>query len=220
MKLARPFPVRSSRGFTLVEVLVSLAILSMMVTALFTLVFSMGEIWGRRGGKRLFGQHVNAVTRHVESLLRRGAWPRGGVGEDEPFTIREVRTSNGNANLVGFDLLEGDRLMRWPEANLPEVECNLGVERDRGLILYWRSRLEKAEKTDPPRSLVISPFVTKISYAYHDANGDSWRKEDDLRRGPAGEWVLPDRLIIVFKQDQFEEQRELTLPLGGGGVAF
>ncbi len=207
-----------ARGFTLVELLMAMAILSMLVTALFTFIFSMSEIWGRGGEKRLFSQHVNSVTRHVESLLRRAAWPHGGIRTEEPFTVREVRTKNaGNVTLVGFDLLEGDRLMVWPESNLPEVECNLGVERDRGLVLYWRSRLEKHDKFDSPRDVVISPLVTKLTYAYHDANGDTWRKEESLRRGNTGEWVLPDRLIIEFKQDKFEERRELTLPAGGGG---
>ena len=220
MKTARQYSGRALRGFTLIELLMAMAILAMLVTALFTFIFSMSEIWGQGGEKRLFSQHVNAVTRHVESLLRRASWPHGGVGVDEPFTVREVRTGAGTANLLGFDLLEGDRLMRWPEADLPEVECSLGWERDRGLVLYWRSRLEKYEKNDPPRALVISPLVAKLTYAYHDAKGDSWRKEETLRRGSTGEWVLPDRLIIAFKQDKFEEQRELTLPSGGGGIAF
>lgn len=210
-----------ARGFTLIELLLAMGILSMLVTALFTFVFSMGEIWGRGGEKRLFGQHVNAVTRHVESLLRRAAWPHGGVSATEPFTVRETRMTNGTtANLLGFDMLDGDRLMLWPEESLPEVECSLGLERDRGLVLYWRSRLEKYDKNDAPRAVVISPLVTKLTYAYHDEKGDSWRKEDTLRRGSSGEWLLPDRLIIAFKQENFEEQRELTLPPGSGGVAF
>ena len=184
MKPARPNSGVSARGFTLIELLLAMAILSMLVTALFTFVFSMGEIWGRGGEKRLFGQHVNAVTRHVESMLRRAAWPHGGAGADEPFTVREVPTADsGNANLLGFTLLEGDRLMRWPETDLPEVECNLGVERDHGLMLYWRSSLEKHDKNDPPRSVVISPLVTKLTYAYHDANGDTWQKDDNLHKG-------------------------------------
>ena len=212
---------RHTRGFTLVELLLAMAILSMLVTALFTFVFSMGEIWGRGGEKRLFSQHVNAVTRHVESLLRRASWPQGGTGVAEPFIVREVRTSNGsNATLFGFDLVDGDRLMRWPEEALPEVECSLGLERDRGLVLYWWSSLEKHEKTDSPRTVVISPLVTKLAYAYHDDAGDSWRKEDSLRKDSTGAWLLPDRLIITFQQDKFEEQRELTVPPGGGGVAF
>ena len=221
MKLEQNISRPSVRGFTLIELLLAMAILSMLVTALFTFVFSMSEIWGRGGEKRLFGQHVNAVTRHVESLLSRASWPRGGPALAEPFTVHEVRQSTGGTeNLLGFDLLDGDRLMRWPEEALPEVECSLGCERDRGLMLYWRSHLEKYEKNDAPRAVLISPLVSKLTYAYHDDNGDSWRKEDTLRRGQAGEWVLPDRLIIVFKQDKFEEVRELTLPAGGGGTAF
>jgi prepilin-type N-terminal cleavage/methylation domain-containing protein len=212
---------RGSRGFTLIELLLAMAILAMLVTALFTFVFSMGEIWGRGGEKRLFSQHVNAVTRHVESLLRRAAWPHVGASVSEPFTVREVRTSNGStAYLFGFDLVDGDRLMRWPEEALPEVECSLGFERDHGLVLYWWSRLEKHDKTDAPRTVVISPLVTKLTYAYHDDTGDSWRKEENMHKDSTGAWVLPDRLILSFKQEQFEEQRELTLPPGGGGVAF
>jgi len=221
---------RTRDGFTLIELLLAMGILSMLVTALFTFVFSMGEIWGKGGEKRLFGQHVNAVTRHVESLLRRAAWPRGGVVVTEPFTVRETRMTNGTtANLLGFEMLDGDRLMLWPEEALPEVECSLGLERDRGLMLYWRSRLEKHDKNEAPRAVVISPLVTKLTYAYHDADGDSWRKEDSLRRASSGEWLLPDRLIITFEEEKsndqqvrtkFEEQRELTLPPGGGGVAF
>lgn len=221
MKPAHQIPRRAMRGFTLVELLLAMAILSMLVTALFTFVFSMGEIWGRGGEKRLFSQHVNAVTRHVESLLRRASWPHGGVGADEPFTVREVRMSNGGtANLLGFDMLEGDRLMRWPEQPLPEVECSLGLENGRGLVLYWRSRLEPHDKNDAPRAVVISPLVTKLTYAYHEKEQDSWRKDDNMRRGQTGEWLLPDRLIITFQQDKFEEQRELTLPAGGGAVVF
>ena len=110
------------RGFTLIEMLLAMAILSMLVTAMFTFIFSMSELWGRGGEKRLFNQHVNAVTRYVESLLRRAAWPHGGAVQAEPFTVREVRqTTGGTANLLGFVMLEGDRLLRWPEeASTPD----------------------------------------------------------------------------------------------------
>src|SRR4051812_31116180 len=80
---------QNSRGFTLIELLLAMALLTMLVTALLTFVFSMGEIWGRGGDKRLFEQHVNAVTRHIESLLQHAAWPRPGT-TDEPFAIGEV----------------------------------------------------------------------------------------------------------------------------------
>ena len=210
---------RSARGFTLIELLLALALLTMLVTALLTFVFSMGEIWGRGGDKRLFEQHVNAVTRHVESLLRHAAWPRGGRGINEPFTVSEVRTTAGpKADLLGFELLDGDRLMEWPENPLPEVSCHLAQENNRGLVLYWQSLLEEDVAQKPPRSVLVSPLVTKLAYAYYDAAGHSWRTEPQPRKNNAGEWLLPDRLVLSFKHGQFEASRELSLPVGGGGL--
>lgn len=222
-KVPPTFPIshrpRSVRGFTLIELLLALALLTMLVTALLTFVFSMGEIWGRGGDKRLFEQHVNAVTRHVESLLRQATWPRGGTGLTEPFAVDEVRTTAGTkADLVGFELLEGDRLMEWPESPLPEVRCHLAQERDRGLVLYWQSLLEEDAAQEPPRATVVSPLVTKMAYAYYDAAGNSWRTEQALRKNGAGEWVLPDRLVLSFKHGTYEAARELTLPAGGNGL--
>jgi type II secretory pathway pseudopilin PulG len=212
---------RATGAFTLIELLLALALLTMLVTALLTFVFSMGEIWGRGGEKRLFEQHVNAVTRHVESLLRRATWPRGGVGAAEPFAVREVRPASGpSANLLGFELLEGDRLLDWPEEPLPEVRCHLAIERDRGLVIYWQSLLEQDVNDKPPRLSVVSPLVTQLAYAYQDPNSGFWRTEQTLRKNNASEWLLPDRLILTFKQGSFEATRELTLPPGGSPPVF
>jgi prepilin-type N-terminal cleavage/methylation domain-containing protein len=211
----------SRRAFTLIELLLALALLTMLVTALLTFVFSMGEIWGRGGEKRLFEQHVNAVTRHVESMLRRASWPRGGVGAAEPFAVREVRPQSGpTANLLGFDLLDGDRLLEWPEQPLPEVRCHLAIERERGLVIYWQSLLEQDVDEKPPRLAVVSPLVTQLAYAYQDPNSGFWRTEQVLRKNNTNEWLLPDRLILTFKQGSFEATRELTLPPGGSPPVF
>jgi prepilin-type N-terminal cleavage/methylation domain-containing protein len=217
-------PLRSRqarRGFTLIELLLALALLTMLVTALLTFVFSMGEIWGRGSEKRLFEQHVNAVSRHAESLLRRAAWPRGGAVGAEPFAVREVRPANGPVvNLLGFDLLDGDRLLEWPEQPLPEVRCYLAVERDRGLVLYWQSVLEQDTANKPPRTALVSPLVTQLTYVYQDPQSGQWRMEADLRRNTNNEWLLPDRLRLTFKQKAFEAVREITLPSGGTPPVF
>jgi len=42
MKHSRQYFNRAARGFTLIELLLAMAILAMLVTALFTFVFSMG----------------------------------------------------------------------------------------------------------------------------------------------------------------------------------
>lgn len=214
-------PGGNAPGFTLIELLLALALLTMLVTALLTFVFSMGEIWGRGGEKRLFEQHVNAVTRHVESLLRRAAWPRGGPAAAEPFAVREVRPASGpSAPLLGFELLDGDRLLGWPEQPLPEVRCYLAWERDHGLVLYWHSLLEIDAGEKPPRTALITPLVAELAYGYQDATSGIWRTEPALKKNNAGEWLLPDRLLLTFRQGGFEARRDLNLPFGGNPPVF
>ena len=45
------------RGFTLLEMLVSLALLGVLMVTLNTFLFSMSELWGGGRDQRLFDQH-------------------------------------------------------------------------------------------------------------------------------------------------------------------
>ncbi len=209
----------SRRGFTLVELLLAMAIMAMLLVALFTFVFSMGEIWGRGGEKRLFEQHVNAVTRHLETMFRRAALPVAATAESEPFTIREVRTATGGtADLLGFDLADGDRILVWNGPPLPDVECSLGLDPKGGLLLYWQSKLEIRRDTDPPRTVLISPFVTRIDYAYRDNDTGSWRSATTPQKSNAGHWLVPDSIKLTFAHGGATAERTLTLPVRNGAL--
>ena len=66
-----PYPrPRSRRGFTLIEVLLSITIAGALLVAAVSLALSMGEVWGNGSGKRLFDQHVRGVTRFLDTVLR------------------------------------------------------------------------------------------------------------------------------------------------------
>ena len=207
------------RGFTLVELLLAISIMAMLLVALFTFVFSMGEIWGHGSEKRLFEQHVNAVTRHLESMFRRATLPMGAGAAAEPFTIREVRTgSAGTGNLLGFDLAGGDRILVWTGPPLPEVECSLGVEPRRGLMLYWQSTLEINHATEPPRAVLVSPFVTQIEYFYRDDDTGSWRSDTSPQKSAEGHWRVPDTIKLTFAHAGATADRTLTLPARNGAL--
>ncbi len=212
-------PPGGRRGFTLVELLMAIAIMAMLLVALFTFVFSMGEIWGRGSEKRLFEQHVNAVTRHLEAMFRRATLPVGAASPTEPFTIREVRTATGGTgDLLGFDLAAGDRLLVWNGPALPEVQCSLGLETKRGLLLYWQSKLELKHDTEPPRAVLVSPFVTRIDYFYREADTGSWRSETAPRKTAEGHWRVPDSIKLTFAHAGATAERTLTLPALNGAL--
>ena len=210
---------RPGRGFTLVELLLAISIMAMLLVALFTFVFSMGEIWGHGSEKRLFEQHVNAVTRHLEAMFRRATLPIGAGASAEPFTIREVRTgSAGTGNLLGFDLADGDRMLIWNGPPLPEVECSLGIESNRGLMLYWQSKLELHRTTEAPRAVLVSPFVTKVEFFYRDDDTGSWRSDVTPQKSPEGHWKVPDTIKLTFSHAGASAERTLTLPARNGAM--
>lgn len=216
-----PVPQTSGRrrGFTLVELLMAIAIMAMLLVALFTFVFSMGEIWGHGSEKRLFEQHVNAVTRHLEAMFRRAMLPVGATSAAEPFTIREVRTATGaTGDLLGFSLAGGDRILVWNGPPLPEVQCSLGLENRRGLMLYWQSALELKHETEPPRAVLVSPFVTRIDYFYREDDTGSWRSEAAPRKTAEGHWRVPDSIRLTFAHAGATAERTLTLPALNGAL--
>lgn len=208
---------RGPRGFTLLELLLALALMASLLAALFTFVFSMAEVWGHGAEQRLFEQHANAVARHVDGMLRRAALPTGGAGSDEAFLWRELPgLPAGTQRLLCFDLPEGDRLLRWPGAPLPQVRCALAIEPGRGLTLYWRSVLEPEAETRP-RAVVVSPMVTRLDYLHFDPAA-GWQTSTAPIRDSAGLWRVPDRLKFTFSYGGKTLERTITLPLAPEGV--
>ena len=62
-------------GFTLLELLLSLALIGMLLVAMNQFIFSMGELWGRGADVRLFDRHVRAVTRFMDKTLHSTVLP-------------------------------------------------------------------------------------------------------------------------------------------------
>lgn len=187
--------VRScARGFTLVEALLSLALLAALLAALNLFVFSMGEIWGRNRQERLFEQHTRAVTRHLEDVLRRGVLaPAPAL----PPRLATAEALAARAPLLTFDLPEGDRTLPWPDAPLPDVRCALEVIPAEGLVLHWQSRWEVDFEKIAPRRTVLSPLVTRLEYGYYDDG--RWQVDLAPRRDKRGGWAMPARIHLRFE---------------------
>lgn len=204
---------RSVSAFTLLEMLVALSLVGLVLVSLNTFVFSMGELWGRDADLRLFDQHVRAVTRFLDHELRAAALPpatRAGVDAIAP---QEIRPKSGlTENLLTFELMEGSRLLTWPDRPLPEVVCSLQVRDRDGLWLLWHSRLETRFEDDPPRETQITPLVSSMSYDYYDANFKNWKNETQLRRDSDNKIVAPQRLRLKFTYQKLTRETSVTLP--------
>ncbi|MDB6115167.1 MAG: hypothetical protein JWQ62_2112 [Lacunisphaera sp.] len=203
--------VTASCGFTLVEVLLSLALLVALLFALNTFIFSMGDLWGQNRQQRLFDQHVRAVTRYVGELLQRAALaPQSGHGLR--VAPGAMLAAAGEPRLT-FDLPAGDRLLPWPDHPLPDVQCALDLAPSRGLVLQWQSRWEIDFEKTPPRSAVLSPLVTRLDYDYYQAAASAWQT---LPSPPpaqtSGQWQLPARLRLHFQYQKFSADTVVGVP--------
>jgi len=203
-------------GFSLLEILLALALVSLVLVALNTFVFSMGELWGQNADVRLFEQHVRAVTRFLDHELRAAVLPPASKANTSPIALQEIRPQSGmTEKLLTFDLPAGSRLIRWPDRPLPEVVCSLQARESEGLVLLWHSRLEKNFDIDAPRETVVTPLVTALSYDYFDPDFNRWTTETTLKLDSSGEPMTPQRLRLKFKYSNLTREGIVTLPLLG-----
>lgn len=201
-------------GFTLIEVLLALALLAALLLAINQFVFSITEAWTKDQDRFVFVQHTRAVTRHLDELLQaaaggaRGVTPAAGAPAGAEVRLPE----GGTADLLAFDLPVGDRLLVWPSAPLPEVQCALAWRKEEGLVLYWKSRLETDFADANPRMAVLSPFVTSLAYDYYDATTDTWSTEEALQKDSAGNYETPRRLRLKFQRKNQAYEEIIALP--------
>lgn len=207
---------RSDRAFTLLEVLLSLALLAALLVALNVFVFSMAEVWGLNRDERLFQQHARAVTRHVTAMLEEAMSSAGGGLE-----VKEVSQAVGldQPRLV-FVMAAGSRFFAWPAEPIPDVEVSLGVTEGQGLALFWQSRLEERYGQDAPRTALLSPFVASLGYDYYDESFKRWRTEEAITKAADGTLEQPLRLRIRYQQGKYNAEDVVDLTARGEGATW
>jgi prepilin-type N-terminal cleavage/methylation domain-containing protein len=200
-------------GFTLLEIILALAIVGFVLVGLNTFVFSMGELWGKNADTRLFDQHVNAVTHFLEKQFSVAAMPPAARANATPIMPKHVSPSNGpSGNLITFELPNGCRIINWPDRPLPEVVCSLQVRETQGLFLLWQSRLEMRFGEDPPHEILLTPLVTAMSYEYFDPTFKGWTTETYLRNDTNGNPLPPDRILLTFVYRKLTKQTTVPIP--------
>lgn len=202
-----------TRAFTLIEVMLSLALVGLVLVGMNTFIFSMGELWGKGTDIRLFDQHVRAVTRFLQKEMFRATLPPAAVLNSTPVGVQLIKPENGlQENLITYVELSGNRLLRWPESPLPEVTCSWQVRRDQGLFMLWHSDLENNFNTDPPRETLVSPLVTSITFDYYDSDFSKWTTENVLRTDSGGNPIAPQRLRVTFGYNGLVREAVVIVP--------
>lgn len=209
-------------GFTLIEVLLSLMLTGIVLVSTTFFIFSMGELWGRGVEDRMFDQHSRGVTRFVQTTMSQsflsGEAPTGATSS--VYLSQPPGIGYFDDSLISFELMEGPPFLIWPDVPLPSVVCYLKLVPGEGLFLLWHSRLEVDFEEQPPRSTLLSPFVTTLIYDYYDPETRTWTTQDRFENNSEGEPLLPTRVRLVFNHDGLSGETILTLPRPSSTVAL
>jgi prepilin-type N-terminal cleavage/methylation domain-containing protein len=205
------------RGFTLLEMLVSLALLGVLMVALNTFLFSMSELWGGGRDQRLFDQHARAATALVRNAFEQATLGPSASG----VALKDVDDGAGTTKpRLCFLLADAGRLADWPEAPLPDVDFSVFVEEGRGLVFQWQSRLEIEREMADKHETVISPFITALHYEYYDAELKEWKVEDEPVNDTGGTtWKKPARIHLLFERGSLKATKVVNLPIKRAGAS-
>ncbi|GDY17980.1 hypothetical protein LBMAG55_13030 [Verrucomicrobiota bacterium] len=212
MNAARP-----SRGFTLLETLISLALLAVLMLTINTFLFSMTELWGGKRDQRLFDQHVRAASRLVRETIEMATMAPGAAG----VAIKEVADGLGSTEpRLSFLLADAGRLADWPEHPLPDVDFSLFVDPEKGLALQWQSRLEINRDRTDLHDTILSPFVKSLAYEYYDTDLKTWKLEEEPVHDTGGTaWKKPARIHLRFERGTLKQEVVLDLPIKRPGAS-
>jgi prepilin-type N-terminal cleavage/methylation domain-containing protein len=125
---------------------------------------------------------------------------------------------DGGPPLLMFEVDEAPGQCIWPARPLPWVACALQVNKDEGLVLLWKSKLEEDYGKARPRKTQLSPFAKEISFDYYDSKNQKWSHTDAPQRDDQGEYVAPQRIRITFTYEGQKREVAIALPEAMGGA--
>ena len=226
--------MKRKNGFSLVEVLLALAIGGLILTAATSLLVTISKAWANRPATRdAFDAHVNGVANFLTAMLEEATLRDGLNSQKKAITLdRAPGFSESDDPLVRFYLREAPPLFFWPEPGsvASRVHVFLQVDERDGLRLLWYSDLQDLEKNekgirepeddDELFCTVVSPFCTEVFYCYY---GDEDDTDDDLKRWEivdeleedidSGDFRLPAFAKLVFKWDEENLERVVSLAI-------
>ena len=222
----------SRRGFSLVEVLLALAIGGLVLMAASSLLVTISQSWANRPATRdAFDAHVNGVAHFLTAMLEEATIPEVTGKNTKAVRLgRPVGFSDSDDPLIRFYLREAPPLYFWPHGPAPRVHSFLYLDEHDGLTVLWFSELQELEKNvegeweledeDELFRTLISPFCREIYYCYYgdeDAGPDDikdWDISSNLEENlQSGEFRIPAFVKLVFKWEEESLERTITLAI-------
>ena len=209
---------KTSRGFTLVEVLIALTLGGIILTAATAHIVSLGQIWTHDWSRRHYVHHKDSLTGLLTRTFREA--DSGFSSQGTQGKVAGFRWENPPGESTLDDPLLRFYLKQPPPiliSNPPLASSIIGFlyhDEDEGLSLLWYPLIEvrdgepvEIEDVDDLYRTTLSPFVELIDYCYWDKDKEQWEVEEDpLEEDDKS--VMPDFLKFTFRFDDEHEDDE------------
>lgn len=202
------------QGFTLIEVVIAIALGALILIAASSLLISITQLWIKSEQFDSFQGHVHGVNTFFKKHFKESyfkineklpslEWakpPRVSLSVDETLLSFYVRTPNP----------------LFPINSSFPVVCYLKIDKDKGLSVIWHS-FEKPElgKDQTVFETEISPWAKHFKLHYYKKENNTWEvldKPKESKEGKADKLALPDFLEIQFEKEG-EEGLSTFIPL-------
>ena len=217
-------------GFSMIELLLAMAIGGMLLLAAVSLLVTVSQAWANRPATRdAFDAHVNGVANFLHATLEEASLPTARGKNDAIIDLqRPVGFSDSDEPLIHFYLREAPPLFVWPKGVATRVHTYLQIDEGEGLSFLWFSELQELEKNEKGKlepedesdlmKTPISKFCSEVFYCYYgdedDKEGDSkeWDIKDELEENiQTGKYRIPAFIKLVFRWPEEDLERTITL---------
>jgi prepilin-type N-terminal cleavage/methylation domain-containing protein len=198
---------RRAAAFTLLEVIIAVALSGILLTGVAMVSFNLLEVWSSQAEDPLFDRHVDGLRRTLEECIAEtndfasgstpgastttGGGNAGGgnatsrAGSSSTSTVRSpsavfsaAPSSVGIANAPYLRITGAPQFLPSDTLPLGYVHGWLSVEDGEGLVLYWQTDDERTESREDTHRLILSPWVTEARFDAYDATNNVWTEID------------------------------------------
>lgn len=209
--------LQGTRAFSLIEMILVIALLALILPMILGFVFNMSQIWLKGAKGNFFAQHVDGVSLFLDTALERSESIVGDGAEGEATLPIEWARPPGSSDfddpLLMFRQREAPALFVRDGESLPNIFVYIYHDDREGLSLVWySSHEEEVEDEDDLYRTPISKYVSKIEYAYYESEDDEWSIQDEPEEGENDAFLLPQYLKLTFTYEDEEYVRNLHIP--------
>lgn len=194
---------RSRRGFSLLEMVLAIAIGGVVLAMASTQMYVMFQIWITSQRDTFFDKHIEGCERFLNELVRPSSLLPN-VTHD-PRMERPPGYSEFDPNLLVLQTQEASPFFYWGNAKQASGQLMVAFlfSKKEGLSLLWYPVVQRPDGLEEVYKTNLSQWVTAFEYAYFDADMKQWKVLDEpLSEFDADEPTLPDMIKVTFSYEE------------------